>query len=724
MVLPHLPNLIQGCDIQLTTEIYDSKFNPLVVSRVVSALLQRNTTSLEKPYPASIVGIAFSSEAKPASILSGIYQVPIISIAASASELENRGTYPTFVSISPTDESKAFILVEHFLSLNATHFGLIYVRDEFGVGYARHIRLEAEKRGMRVVSVSFPRHGDNTNEQLGVKNAIEELRKSQLKYFFVIPFRNDEEILRQAYRANITGPGYAWFTTDSGLMESEFDMDDREIIDSMNGLGVLVMQPELAATANASLMEFQFDVALQEEFIASLRNVDNQTFVDYNLTKEPPLFSYWYGLSYDALLLPAIAACSIDKEFFTGSELYDAITRTEFAGATGKIRLSHKQTRDPTSVQFALTNVIIDESASLDGKVRFSNRISKLFHFSADSPMEALNPFIYSDNSTIPPPALPSPVVDMHFIGHNSKVSGLALCCLVECVALGWIAFTWWYRKKRVIAGSQPPFLYMLCFGVMVMAASIIPMSLEEPVQTSVLNVSCMSQLWLLSTGFTTTFSALFCKIWRLNKLIQSSKSFKRINVRTQDVLYPFMILLSLNFLLLIVWSATDPLVWTRAPLDGEDVFGRPSDTAGFCASQSRQNSHIFYSFFFMQNLAALFCANWQNYKARNLHNDFHESASISLSMLFLTEGAILGMPVLFLVGSDPSAFFLVRSVLITVVCLGVMMPIFTPKLSLKTSSRTQRRSLSTDGIVRTSLTFGIEALESGFFSNSSSARN
>ena len=94
------------------------------------------------------------------------------------------------------------------------------------------------------------------------------------------------------------------------------------------------------------------------------------------------------------------------------------------------------------------------------------------------------------------------------------------------------------------------------------MAASIIPMSLQEPLPTSALNVACMSQLWLLSAGFTTAFSALFYKIWRLNKLVRSSMRFKRMRVQIQDVLYPFVILLSLNFLLLTAWTLVDPLLW------------------------------------------------------------------------------------------------------------------------------------------------------------------
>lgn len=696
-VLPNLPALLQDCDIQLTTEFYDSQFNPLVVSRAVSEMLGRKSHSLETPYPAAIVGGAYSSDAKPSAILSGIYGVPFVASSASSSDLENRGTYPTFARVTPTDEGRATIMVEHFASLNVTHIGVIYVRDEFGVNYARFIRREAEKRNIVVVTASVDPDLDVDGQDRSVKVAVEELQKSKLKYFFAIPYLagNDEDVLREAYRGGIAGPGFAWFMTDSGLGESEFDSDDREIIGAINGLGILDMQPEVSSTAEVTLMEFQFDTRLQEEFVASLKNVDKQLFVDYNLTEEVPLFSFWIGLTYDALILPAYAACSIDKEFFTGEELFKAISRTEFLGATGPIQLSSDtQTRDPVSVTFGLKNVFIDESASVNGTVRFQSRISTIFHSRDGIFSGHVNPYIYSDNSTIPPLSLPPVEVTTKLISDGSRILGLILCGLVIVIAMGWMAFVFFHRKAKYIRGSQPPFLCMLCIGVIVMAASIIPMSLQGGVPTTGLNVVCMSQLWLLSAGFTTTFSALFCKIWRLYKLVTSSMRFKRIQVRIQDVLYPFAILLTLNFSVLTVWSVVDPLVWVITDERSYDAFGRPVVSSGACASSSQSNEIIFYCLLGLLNFAALGCANWQSYRSRKLPTEFNESRNIMLSMMLMTEAAVLGLPVLFLVGDDPSSFFMVRSILISIVALGVMMPIFVPMMSLRNQKRMSKSRL------------------------------
>ena len=178
---------------------------------------------------------------------------------------------------------------------------------------------------------------------------------------------------------------------------------------------------------------------------------------------------------------------------------------------------------------------------------------------------------------------------------------------------------------------------------------------------------------------FSTIFSALFCKLWRLNKLLASSKKFKRIKIEAKDVLYPFAILLTVNFTLLAVWTAVDPLKWERYNLDSFDSFGRPTATAASCSSESKTNEVIFSSFFVILNATALIIANWQSYLARNLETEFNESGNIAVSMVLLTEAAVLGLPVLFLVGQDAGAFYLVRSFLIVITSIGVLLPIFLP---------------------------------------------
>ena len=204
------------------------------------------------------------------------------------------------------------------------------------------------------------------------------------------------------------------------------------------------------------------------------------------------------------MLLPGLAACSIEKDFFTNKELFEAMTYYQFEGASGNVSLDHTtQTRDFRSVRYAMMNMLNVGQGPTPGKIKFKAGVSMYYDLSRADPVIDVAPFIFADNTTTPPLPLPAIEVKQNLINGSLIAVCLTLCAITILTALGWICFTWYYRKARFVRGSQPPFLYMLCVGVIIMAISIIPMSLQEPVPNPSLNIACMAQLWLFSAGFT-----------------------------------------------------------------------------------------------------------------------------------------------------------------------------------------------------------------------------
>lgn len=60
------------------------------------------------------------------------------------------------------------------------------------------------------------------------------------------------------------------------------------------------------------------------------------------------------------------------------------------------------------------------------------------------------------------------------------------------------------------------------------------------------------------------TFSALFSKIWRLNRVYHNASQFRRVRVSHKEVMMPFVILMAANLGLLLAWTLVDPRVWHR----------------------------------------------------------------------------------------------------------------------------------------------------------------
>jgi hypothetical protein len=81
-------------------------------------------------------------------------------------------------------------------------------------------------------------------------------------------------------------------------------------------------------------------------------------------------------------------------------------------------------------------------------------------------------------------------------------------------------------------------------------------------------------------------------------------------------------------------------------------------------------------------NVTALFLSNYQSYRARKLPSEFNETFYLAITNLVIFEKMALGVPILFVVGDDPASFMLIRSLLVSIICFAVPVPMFVPKFN------------------------------------------
>ena len=184
---------------------------------------------------------------------------------------------------------------------------------------------------------------------------------------------------------------------------------------------------------------------------------------------------------------------------------------------------------------------------------------------------------------------LPTLDVDQNLLG-NFKYTGLICFGLVALSALACVAWTLQYRDCMVVKAAQPFFLMMTAGGILIMASTLVPLSFDDQGDPDSMSDTrgmgiCMSIPWLAFTGFTVTFSALFSKTWSINQVFHSSSAFGKVKVSERDVLAPFAVLLTLNFIVLISWTVIDPLTYEREFEDGTDYWNREIASNGSCRS-------------------------------------------------------------------------------------------------------------------------------------------
>ena len=214
----------------------------------------------------------------------------------------------------------------------------------------------------------------------------------------------------------------------------------------------------------------------------------------------------------------------------------------------------------------------------------------------------------------------------------------------------------------------QPVFLVSICFGIMILGMSLIPLGFDDEIASERgCDIACMSTPWLVSIGFSVAFSALFSKLWRINRLFGAAR-FHRIQVRARDVLLPFLILFSINVITLLLLTIIDPLHWVRQPVDGQRW-----NTVGTCKTDHAVGN-VLVGLLLLVNAVALFTACWQAYKARDLSTQFSESKSIGIALYSWLQLMLVGIPIVFLLEDDNvEAKFFLHVALIFAVCSSML---------------------------------------------------
>jgi len=137
-------------------------------------------------------------------------------------------------------------------------------------------------------------------------------------------------------------------------------------------------------------------------------------------------------------------------------------------------------------------------------------------------------------------------------------------------------------------------------------------------------------------------------------------------------VIVPFAVLLSFQFVCLVIWTVLDPLVWKREMVDDWSSVG---------SCQAEGVAHVVCtSLIAASSLTALFLACIQAYRARNISDEFSESKWIAISLGGMLQSLLLGIPLIVLI-QDPMATFFINAVLIFVLSMSILLLMFVPKM-------------------------------------------
>lgn len=699
-ILPHLPELLSDCDFHWSFEARDTVMSP---SHAVNELLQSwdveeeednevegrvflciqgdcdsNSPSTESQQqqqekkkhlpPFGIAGNLFSSITAQVTTLSSALEIPQISGTATSMELEK--TDGLFARTVPTNAQDAQAVMTYYNSLGVTRVASVFINEPYGIQYHKALKEEANRLG--ITMVSFPMERGKIDESMQM------LKESEARYVFAIVLENDwQMIFQSAYNHQVMGdPDHSWIAPDlTYFLSSAFALDketESDLAQAMQGLGVIYLHLESPAQTkfDQALQSLTHDEERLQDFIQHAAYPE--IFSNFTPPAQASPFLY-HHLVYDSVIALGLAACATPGEF-TGTELFQQLLQTKFEGVSGNVSFANTGTRDSITTQYRLDNILLSDTKStateykLDVAESVSIRGKEVYE---------IWPFQYPNNSTIPPLDLP-PVegYDNHLVPKGILVAGYTLAAAVLFLSVVTTLWTICRRKSFVISAAQPAFLLQLLLGVALMALSIFSLGMQGEESTPQLDRACMSIPWLLFVGFVIALAALMSKTWRISQIMGGTEGLKRLKVSTKDVMAPLFILLPFNVTMLTAWTLVSPYQYVRVSIENVDAFARELESYGTCQCPNNW-VWLFASLMCFANWLGVLFVALQCYRTRNVSQFFSETYYLGLSLASLTETALLGGPLIFLVKDNPSAFFMVASALVFIVCMSFLIPIF-----------------------------------------------
>lgn len=425
------------------------------------------------------------------------------------------------------------------------------------------------------------------------------------------------------------------------------------------------------------------------------QSLEGGEYFDFNRTKDwfyrPPNHVAIY--TYEAIIGMGLSACQAasdststfeENEVFTGADHHKAFLNVNFRSASGEVKIGPQTfSRNSLSTYYVVANILAinttDTTVTMKGQdYAYYNTLNSSWVTYKDSGHEFTNQFIFSDGTRNAPPQIGAVEEDMNLISTGVRATCLALTSIIIVIAIAFAAYTVRMRNHPLIRMSQPPFLEMICVGTLIMAMAIIPASMDEGLLSQGgLDASCLLFPWFFSIGFVVTFAALFSKLWRVNKLVNASRSCKRVTITVKDVMVPFGVLFTSNALIMSIWKGIAPFTWERITLE-ENEFTQVLVSEGACRSA---HSVGFVSAIVVVNGVALLLACYQAYKGRKVSTEMNESKHIGMAMIFIFMAFFFGVPLLFLTKGDRSASLFVLTTMCFVICVPTLFFIFVPKI-------------------------------------------
>ncbi|KND02785.1 uncharacterized protein SPPG_01867 [Spizellomyces punctatus DAOM BR117] len=234
------------------------------------------------------------------------------------------------------------------------------------------------------------------------------------------------------------------------------------------------------------------------------------------------------------------------------------------------------------------------------------------------------------------------------------------------------------FMKHEAIRRTSLPFSLLILLGITISYTTLFPhIGIPTPAH-------CIGQTWLPPIGFCLCFSSIAVKSWRLYRIFNNVR--KNYAVKTSQLFAYTGAMLSLEVLILIVWTAYDPPRPIVLPISQRQSIY-------LCRSSTQFQQNIFEGFLYAINsalLAFVLLLTWLN---RTVATEYNETLYIGAAVWNFVALMSIGLPLVY-IQSLYEYQFVIRQIIVLLVTTFTLLVLFAPVLLRIAGVKTEKVDL------------------------------
>ncbi|XP_078044981.1 gamma-aminobutyric acid type B receptor subunit 1 isoform X2 [Augochlora pura] len=662
-------NLLPGFTLKLHSN--DSECEPGLGASVMYNLLYYSPRKLMLLAGCSTVCTTVAEAAK-------MWNLVVLCYGASSPALSDRNRFPTLFRTHPSATVHNPTRIKLLQKFGWSRVAILQQAEEVFISTVEDLESRCKEAGIEIVT----RQSFLSDPSDAVRNLRRQDARIIVGLFYVVAARR---VLCELYHQNLYGKSYVWFFI--GWYEDNwFEVNlDKE------GITCTKEQMRLAAeghlTTEALMWNQNNDTTISgmtsEDFRLRLNKMLKEDGYDIDNNRYPEGYQE-APLAYDAVWSVALAfnksmeklakqGKSLKNFVYTdreiADEIYSAINSTQFLGVSGYVAFSSQGDR------IALTQI----EQVIDGKY------VKLGYYDTQS-----DNLTWRNMERWIGGKVPQDRTIVRTVLRTVSLPLFICMCIISSIgiilAIGLIIFNIWNRHRSVIMSSHPVCNTIMLVGVIACFVSVFLLGIDGRFVTEwEYPAVCQARAWMLSTGFTLAFGAMFSKVWRVHRLTTKTKADQAKKKIQPWKLYTMVSgLLAMDIVLLISWQVLDPLQrkmetfpLESSPFGDDDARIRPE--LEHCESDHNNVwLGLVYSYKGIILVFGLFLA----YETRSIKvKQINDSRYVGMSIYNVVVLCVITVPVTMVIASQQDASFAFVALAIVFCCVLSMALIFVPKM-------------------------------------------